>query len=246
MTDLLSPQNTAIEIIQDGNDLFVTSLEIADKIGNEHKNVLGLIKKKQDRLERKSRVAFQTQSIKTNGGMQNREVALLTERQAMLLMTFIRNNDVVDDFKEKLVDAFIAMKEKLSEKKIATLDPRNLTTLDILAIAKQSEEERIRLAEENAILKPKADICDAITNQHGSVSVAQAAKTLNTGQKRLFQFLRENRWVTRKNEPYQDKIEAGLLDVKISSWEHHEKGIQEGITTLVTGKGIAKLQVMLG
>ena len=60
----------------------------------------------------------------------------------------------------------------------------------------------------------------------------------------MFAFLRAIGWVTRKNEPYQDKITAGLLDVKLGSWEHPEHGIQQSVTTLVTGKGLTKLQAL--
>lgn len=74
--------------------------------------------------------------------------------------------------------------------------------------------------------------------------MAQAAKILGTGQRRLFAFLRQQHWVSRHNEPYQAKIEQGLLDVKISDWSHPTQGLQKSVTTLVTGKGLSKLQLI--
>jgi anti-repressor protein len=71
--------------------------------------------------------------------------------------------------------------------------------------------------------------------------LGQAAKILGTGRNRLAAFLREQGWMTRLNEPYQDKINAGIMDVKIGSWEHPEKGLQRSVTALITGKGLAKL-----
>lgn len=52
--------------------------------------------------------------------------------------------------------------------------------------------------------------------------------------------MRKHKWINRCNEPDQDKIEQDLLDVKLSNWEHPERGLQEVITTLITGKGLAK------
>lgn len=74
--------------------------------------------------------------------------------------------------------------------------------------------------------------------------MAQAAKILGTGRQRLFAFLRQAGWVTRKNEPYQSKIEAGYLDVKLGSWEHPDHGVQQSVTALVTGKGLIKLRAL--
>lgn len=120
-------------------------------------------------------------------------------------------------------------------------DPANLSRMDILQLAIDSEKERLLLEakiKEDAPLVAFAKQVEVIPD---SMSVSQAAKILGTGRTRLYAFLRQISWVTRRNEPYQSKIEAGYLDVKISQWEHPEKGIQECITTLVTGKGLSRI-----
>jgi anti-repressor protein len=93
---------------------------------------------------------------------------------------------------------------------------------------------------------PKVAFAEQVAAAPDAISLAQAAKITGTGRNRLCQMLRESRWLTRTNEPYQDKIEAGLLDVKIGSWEHPEKGLQRSVTALVTGKGLARIQKMVG
>ncbi|MGH1374510.1 MAG: phage antirepressor KilAC domain-containing protein [Cellvibrionaceae bacterium] len=92
------------------------------------------------------------------------------------------------------------------------------------------------------VLEPKAEFHDKVAVAEDAVSVAEAAKVIGTGQKRLFAFLRKKAWVTRLNEPYQSKIEAGLLDVKVRNWNHPDQGLQSSITALVTGKGLVQLQ----
>lgn len=89
---------------------------------------------------------------------------------------------------------------------------------------------------------PKVAFAQRVEASPDAITVGQAAKTIGTGRTRLFSFLRQQGWINRFNEPYQSKIEAGLLDVKVGHWEHPEKGLQENITSLVTGKGLVKLQ----
>lgn len=133
---------------------------------------------------------------------------------------------------------------KLEE--IVNQQPLKLPTSKELALMViQAEEEKEKLQLEVDYLKPKAEFHDMAVDIHGAVSVGQAAKTIGTGRNRLLQLMRQSKWINRRNEPYQDKIEQGLLDVKLSNWEHPEKGIQEVITTLITGKGLVKLFQML-
>ncbi|MEG9670544.1 phage antirepressor KilAC domain-containing protein [Serratia bockelmannii] len=113
----------------------------------------------------------------------------------------------------------------------------------------QAEEEKERLKSHVNLLEnqvhedaPKVEFHDKVAVAPGAMSVAQAAKILGTGRTRLFQFLRQIAWVTRYNEPYQEKIEAGYLDVKLGSWDHPDHGVQQSVTALITGKGLTKLQ----
>ncbi len=128
----------------------------------------------------------------------------------------------------------------------------NLSRLDILKLALESEQERERLESENRLLEhkieedqPKVVFHDSVTIAPDCISVAQAAKILGTGQRRLFAFLREVGWITRRNEPYQAKIETGLMNVKLGSFQHPSHGLSQSVTPLVTGKGLAQLQKLM-
>lgn len=125
--------------------------------------------------------------------------------------------------------------------------PQNLP--DALRLAADLAEEKQRLQShvnqlEHQVFEdaPKVEFHDKVAVAPGAMSVAQAAKILGTGRTRLFQFLRQIAWVTRYNEPYQEKIEAGYLDVKLGSWDHPDHGVQQSVTALITGKGLTKLQ----
>ena len=94
--------------------------------------------------------------------------------------------------------------------------------------------------------RPKVEFHDKVAVAPDAISIGDAAKIIGTGRNRLLSFLRKNGWVTRKNEPYQAKIESGRMDVKLSPWEHPTQGLQRSVTPLITGKGLAELQQEYG
>lgn len=86
-----------------------TTLAIAEGVQLKHKNVIAMVREYQHDLEEFGGVAFQTQPFQTQGGTQHREIALLNEQQSTLLMTYMRNSDIVRAFKKRLVKAFWEM-----------------------------------------------------------------------------------------------------------------------------------------
>lgn len=107
------------------------------------------------------------------------------------------------------------------------------------ADAKESEQKA--LAEAQAA-KPAIEFTNQVSVAHDAITIGEAAKAIGTGRNRLCSFLRHQGWINRHNEPYQSRIESGLMDVKVSKWEHPEQGLKESITALVTRKGLVKLQ----
>ena len=90
---------------------------------------------------------------------------------------------------------------------------------------------------------PKVAFHDQVAVAPDAITMAEAAKLLGTGRNRLMSRLRQQRWLTRHNEPYQDKIEAGLMDVKLSQlWKHPDQGLKNSVTPLLTGKGLTHLR----
>lgn len=92
-----------------------SSAAIADGTENQHKNVLELIRTYRADLEEFGGVAFETQPFETAGGVQRREVALLNEEQATLIITYLRNNEVVRGFKKRLVRSFYELRSRATQ-----------------------------------------------------------------------------------------------------------------------------------
>lgn len=117
-----------------------------------------------------------------------------------------------------------------------------LSRMEILQLAMDSE---LKCIEQQAKIEqdaPKVEFAERVEVAEDAISVAKAAKICETGQNRLYAFLRQNSWVNRRNEPYQKIIEQGYMDVKISKFQHPTKGLDSSVTALVTGKGLLKLQ----
>ncbi|MCZ2159186.1 Rha family transcriptional regulator [Bartonella sp. 220] len=101
--------------INDDGIAVTTSLKIANGVGNSHATVIRLVRKNIKDFEEFGRVGFEIVPFKTNGGWQKREIAILNESQATLLMTYMRNNEIVRAFKKALVKAFYELKKQSIE-----------------------------------------------------------------------------------------------------------------------------------
>lgn len=85
------------------NDTAVTtSLAIAEGTDNEHASVILLVRKYQSDLEEFGLLDFKSEST----GGRPTEYAILNEQQATLILTYMRNSDIVRAFKKQLVKAF--------------------------------------------------------------------------------------------------------------------------------------------
>jgi len=110
-------------------ELLVSSIVIAENIEYEHRAILQLIRQNLKDFEEFGRVAFEIAPSKnndTNSAFEMRnsagratQVALLNENQSTLLITYLRNSELVKRFKINLVKAFAIMKDKLSSKPLS-------------------------------------------------------------------------------------------------------------------------------
>lgn len=94
--------------------------------------------------------------------------------------------------------------------------------------------------------KPKTIFADAVSASKTSILVGDLAKLIcqngyQIGQKRLFEWLRENGYLvksgTSKNMPMQRYIEQGLFEVKESNVQNPDGSVRITKTTKITGKG---------
>lgn len=97
---------------------FTTSDVIAKWTQNSYRSIQRTIERQIARLEKFGRVRFQITPLQTKGGVQEHKVYHLNEAQATLLITFLKNTDIVADFKVELVRQFFAMRQELTLRQI--------------------------------------------------------------------------------------------------------------------------------
>ena len=104
-------------ILLKNNDVFTTSLVIAEGTGNQHKSVVALVKKHIEYFRKFGSIEFS--DLKSLKRGRPTKVYYLNEQQATLLMTFLSNSEIVVKFKVELVKQFYQMRQILLEKQTA-------------------------------------------------------------------------------------------------------------------------------
>lgn len=128
----------------------------------------------------------------------------------------------------------------------------------LIRLAMQVKEERAaRFEAERQVeaQRPKVEALDALTGTDHLYTLTETAQLLANsgpmGLNRLTRWMRENRWIRRENQglaPYQDKVDAGLLDTKayrsrLDPQSGEMRTFQPKI--MVTPKGVAKLHKLM-
>lgn len=120
----------------------------------------------------------------------------------------------------------------------------------IIKLATALKEERAKLAEAQQqieVAAPKVIFADVVAAAKTSILIGDLAKLLkqngvDTGQKRLFNWMRENGYLIKRagadyNSPTQRAMEMKLFEIKETAITHSDGHVSVSKTTKVTGKG---------
>jgi phage antirepressor YoqD-like protein len=245
---LADPVPAGIVFAQAGQ-VFTTSLAIAEGTQNEHRAVIQLVRTYQADLEEFGRVAFEMRPFETGGGVQSREVAQLNEQQSTLLLTYMRNSDVVRVFKKRLVKAFWELANSQKADPMAVLnDPVAMRGL-LLNYSEKVLILETKVTEQAAVVAqqaPKVAALDQLcTVSEGSICLRDAAKVLGLREKPLFQYLAASGWIYRRPGKsgwlaYSKVLAAGYMEHKIYTYESEASAEPVvRMSLLITAKGMA-------
>lgn len=119
-----------------------------------------------------------------------------------------------------------------------------------LKMANQSieslKQDNAVLLEDNKRMRPKEIFADAVSSSNTSILIGELAKILRqngvqTGQRRLFTWLRENGYLVKsgssRNMPTQRSVERGLFEIKVGMYVDGSGANVTTKTAKVTGKG---------
>ena len=207
----------------------MSSREIADLCGARHNDVIATIERLFSKgLLRESRKTLR-EYISPNGGRPTM-VYDLTKTDTMKVVSGYN-----DEVRSRIIDRW------------QELENKELSKLEILQMALQSEQERIALENKVEQLQPKADAYEILSGAKGSVSIRVASGELKVPEKKLIQWLLDNDWAYREGNrtdgkllPHAHRKEQGYLElVSVVTYNTGEAVARS--QTKVTQKGLARL-----
>lgn len=227
-----------------------TSLTIAEGTQNDHASVIKLVRTYLDDLKEFGLVGFEIRPrLQGQHGGSDVEYAVLNEQQSTLLLTYMRNSDIVRQFKKALVKAFweLAQKAQQSDPIQVLNDPVAMRGL-LLSYSERVLSQEATIAE----MTPKVAALDRIaTPSEGSFCIREAAKILQVKEKQLYQVLIENHWIYRHPMgrtwlAYSPILNKGYMEHKLSNGDKQDGGQWQSTQARITARGVARLAIILG
>ena len=214
--------------------LTMTSREIADLVGKQHSN----IKISADRLSEKGVIGTLAVQEFTHNGNKYTEY-LLNKRDSLILVA-----QNCPEFTARIVDRWQELESKSSFQIPTTLSAALRLAADQ---ADTIEAQQAKLA----ITTPKAEALDRITLSDGSMCLTNAAKVLGMPPKKFIDWMQQHEWIYRragssKHIGYQNRVQAGYLDHKVTTFSRPDGTEKTVEQVLVTTKGLAKLAQVVG
>jgi phage antirepressor YoqD-like protein len=229
MNTLVAPSNTVT----------MSTREIADLTGKQHKNVLRDVNVMLDALEKTG--SDLSQAIRyTDGRGRTSEVRL----DRVLTETLLTGYSI--PLRHRVVTR-LAELEKVSRHTISM--PSNFA--EALQLAADQAKHNASLHQVIQQQAPKVLALERLSATQGSICITSAAKQLGVGPLKLFKWLSDNRWIYRRAafsawSAYQPRLTAGLLEhklVKVGKGDEQDLKVVEQV--MVTRKGITTLAEQL-
>lgn len=234
-----SPEFGQVRTIQQNGEPWFVGKDVAEILG--YKDTSDAMKKHVD-IEDKL-----TRRFADSG--QNREMYIINE-SGLYSLILSSKMPKAKEFKRWVTSEVIPAIRKHGGYLTADKIEQALTDPDtIIKLATTLKEERAARQQAEASLqaaKPKVLFADAVSASDSTILIGDLAKILkqngyNTGQKRLFQWLRDNGYLIKRqgadyNSPTQRSMELGLFRVKETPIIHADGHVTVNKTVKVTPK----------
>jgi anti-repressor protein len=230
---VISGDSLEVSIRDIDGELYADSRQVGYTLKIAHQSLIKVMSTHQDRL---GTIRFEIGSSFMRDGRINpnpEKYALLTERQAMIVLTLVRNSDQAVSAKVALVDAFQAMRKRLTEQPTGA----NLLALAVIEAHKMLEAKDKQIE----VLTPKAEFYDAVTGSTDTIDIGEVAKVLaiaGMGRNNLFAKLRELKVLMENNQPYQKHVDMGHFRTVESKYTKPDGSTHINIKTVVYQRGL--------
>ena len=221
-------------VMVENNQVVVSSRQVAENFGKQHKDVLESIRG--ILAAENSATKFFRESTFENRGKHYPEYIMNRDGFSLLVMGFTGKEAMT--WKIRYIQAFNEMEAKIRENTLIMPNFNNPAEA-ARAWAKEYEEKQKALAQVTE-MKPKAEFYDDVTGSTDTIDIGSVAKVLNIpnmGRNKLFSFLREKKVLNKRNEPYQEYVDKGYFRQIETSWEHNGT-THINLKTVVFQKGV--------
>ncbi|MBG4448733.1 phage antirepressor [Pseudomonas aeruginosa] len=185
----------------------------------------------------------QTTTPKQGGGL----ISIIPERDVYRLI--MRSKlPAAERFEEWVVGEVLPSIRKTGSFNNVPAVPQSLPEALRLAadLAERNNQLQLTVAEQ----APKVEALDRIATADGAMCITNAAKDLQVRPKDLFKWLQEHQWIYRRTGgsgwlAYQQRIQQGLLEHKVTTVERSDGSEKVVEQVLVTAKGLTRLATEL-
>lgn len=222
----------------------MSSLDIAALVGSRHDSVKRAI----ERLANSGAVTLPPVVEKPTAGRPTTVYVFEGEKGKRDSIVVVAQ--LSPEFTAKLVDRWQELEKQIAS---PVFDPMvALNDAEFLRGTLLTYSEKV-IALEHKVeeMKPDVEALDRIAKANGSMCITNAAKHLQVQPKFLFRLMSENHWIYRRAGgktwlAYQDRIQSGVLEHKVTTVERSDGSEKVVEQVLVTAKGLTKLSKMLG
>lgn len=218
------------DLIKVGEKEYMTSKEIAEVTGKEHKIVMRDIRNLIDQLGENNGYSFVLVEYTDLKG-EKRPMYKLDKKSCLLLSS---GYSVI--LRSKIIDRW---EELEKEKRFGNFVIPSTFSEALMLAAKQAEE----IEEKNKLLleqTPKVEFYNAVTGSEDTIDMRTVATVLNMGigRNKIFEVLRDKRVLDRKNMPYQKYIDLGYFRTVETQYTKSDGTNCINIKTVVFQKGL--------
>lgn len=218
-----------VTIKYENNQMLVTSLQVAEDFGKQHKTILRDIKNLVAQNCAAKLVFFESEY--ENRGKKYPMFTMNRDGFTLLAMGFTGKEAL--EWKFKYIEAFNNMEEKLNS-------PEFIMNRALEISRKQVEA----LMLENKELKPKGEYFDALVDRNLLTNFRDTAKEIHIRQKVLMEYLYDKKYIYKDKrgniKPYAQHMENGYFEIK-----EYANNKVVGVQTLVTPRGREALRLLL-
>lgn len=213
----------------------ISSVEIAEITGKEHRNVMRDIRKQFEEL---GIGALRFEQTYLDAQNKEQPCYCLDKEQSLILAS---GYNVL--LRSKIVSRWVELEQT------QVFDPSKLSRRDLILIALESEDRVQELEDKTKVQekvieeqKPAVAFVEAVKVSENSILIRELAHKITCagykiGEKRLYAWMRENGFICQKStEPTQRALEQGLFEILTRTIQKPAEMVT-CTTTKVTGKG---------